>query len=249
MGSRRDRSGVVSRRVSFSQRRIFATKIFTRQQPAATVRPMNTPSYTVRRATVDDLGGLKILWERARLQVLDLEKRLTEFQLIVSDAGDLIGAIGLHLEGKQGKLHSGAFAQLEQADEFRPQLWERVQSVARNHGLVRLWTQDLAPFWREAGFAEVSPELLKKLPPGFGDAPGLWLALQLKEESAAALSIDHEFELFQAAQKEETERLMKLGRTMKFTVFIVLGLAVAIAAILAVRLVVRNPSLLSPGPR
>ena len=55
---------------------------------------MNFPAYTMRRATVDDLGGLKLLWERARFQVLDLEKRLTEFQLVVSNEGDLIGAIG-----------------------------------------------------------------------------------------------------------------------------------------------------------
>ena len=34
---------------------------------------MNSPEYTARRATVDDLSGLKILWERARFQVLDLE--------------------------------------------------------------------------------------------------------------------------------------------------------------------------------
>ena len=74
---------------------------------------MNEPQYNLRRATVDDLPGLKVLWERARLQVLDLEKRLTDFQLVVSDAGDLIGAIGLHIEGKQGQVHSEAFAQPE----------------------------------------------------------------------------------------------------------------------------------------
>src|SRR5439155_22788122 len=54
---------------------------------------MNAPKYAVRRATVDDLGGLKQLWQRARLQVLDLEKRLTDFQLLSSDNADLIGAI------------------------------------------------------------------------------------------------------------------------------------------------------------
>src|SRR5256885_17260457 len=66
------------------------------------------------------------------LQVLDLEKRLTEFQLIVSDESDLLGAIGLHVEGKQGQLHSEAFTQPEQEDRFRAQLWERMQIVARS---------------------------------------------------------------------------------------------------------------------
>src|SRR5213082_2724152 len=225
-----------SRRASSSQGRAFAIKIFTRRPLRNTLPGMDSPSYSARRATVDDLGGLKILWERARLQVLDLEKRLTDFQLIVSEAGDLIGAIGLHIEGKQGRLHSGAFTQPEQADQFRPRLWERIQTVARNHGLVRLWTQEGGPFWQEAGFTETSPEALKKLPANFGGAPARWLTLQLKDEHAAALSVEHEFELFQTAQKEETEKLMRLGRTMKFTVFAALGIAVAIGLVLVVKL-------------
>jgi len=210
---------------------------------------MNSPEYTARRATVDDLSGLKILWERARFQVLDLEKRLTEFQLIVSDGGDLIGALALHIEAKQGLLHSGAFAQPEQEEQFRPQLWERIQSVARNHGLNRLWTQEGAPFWLQAGFVEGSAETLPRLPPGFGDRQARWLTLQLKDENVAALSIEHEFELFQTAQKEETERLRRLGRTMKVTVFVVIGIVAAIGLLVIVRMAVKNPSLGIPGPR
>ena len=210
---------------------------------------MNSPEYTARRATVDDLSGLKILWERARFQVLDLEKRLTEFQLIVSDAGDLIGALALHIEAKQGLLHSGAFAQPEQEEQFRPQLWERIQSVARNHGLNRLWTQEGAPFWLQAGFVEGSAETLPRLPPGFGDRQARWLTLQLKDENVAALSIEHEFELFQTAQKEETERLRRLGRTMKVTVFVVIGIVATIGLLVIVRMAVKNPSLGIPGPR
>jgi len=210
---------------------------------------MNSPEYTARRATVDDLSGLKILWERARFQVLDLEKHLTEFQLIVSDAGDLIGALALHIEAKQGLLHSGAFAQPEQEEQFRPQLWERIQSVARNHGLNRLWTQEGASFWLQAGFVEGSAETLPRLPPGFGDRQARWLTLQLKDENVAALSIEHEFELFQTAQKEETERLRRLGRTMKVTVFVVIGIVATIGLLVIVRMAVKNPSLGIPGPR
>ena len=210
---------------------------------------MNSPEYTARRATVDDLSGLKILWERARFQVLDLEKRLTEFQLIVSDAGDLIGALALHIEAKQGLLHSGAFAQPEQEEQFRPQLWERIQSVARNHGLNRLWTQEGASFWLQAGFVEGSAETLPRLPPGFGDRQARWLTLQLKDENVAALSIEHEFELFQMAQKEETERLRRLGRRMKVTVFVVIGIVATIGLLVIVRMAVKNPSLGIPGPR
>ena len=211
---------------------------------------MNEPQYNLRRATVDDLPGLKILWERARLQVLDLEKRLTDFQLVVSDAGDLIGAIGLHIEGKQGQVHSEAFAQPDQDAKFREQIWERIQVLARNHGLVRLWTREGARFWQQqVGFAEASAELAGKLPASFGDAAGRWLMLQLREENLSVLSIEREFELFQVSQKQETEKLMQLGRTLKLITVVVLGVALLIGGFFVVKLVIRNPSLLSPGSR
>ena len=210
---------------------------------------MNEPQYSLRRATVDDLPGLKVLWERARLQVLDLEKRLTDFQLVVSDAGDLIGAIGLHIEGKQGQVHSEAFAQPEQDAKFRDQVWERIQVLARNHGLVRLWTREAAPFWQQqAGFAEVSPELSAKLPASFGDAPGRWLMVQLREENPAVLSVEREFELFQVSQKQETEKLMQLGRTLKLITVVVLVIVLLIGGVFLAKMVMNNyPSLLSPG--
>ena len=211
---------------------------------------MNEPQYNLRRATVDDLPGLKILWERARLQVLDLEKRLTDFQLVVSDAGDLIGAIGLHIEGKQGQVHSEAFAQPDRDTKFREQIWERIQVLARNHGLVRLWTREAAPFWQQqAGFAEASAGLVEKLPASFGDAPGRWLMLQLREEHLSALSVEREFELFQASQQQETAKLMQLGQKLKFITMCSLGVVLLIGLIFLLKLVIKNPSLISPGAR
>ena len=211
---------------------------------------MNEPQYHLRRATVDDLPGLKILWERARLQVLDLEKRLTDFQLVVSDAGELIGAIGLHIEGKQGQVHSEAFAQPEQDAKFRDQVWERIQVLARNHGLVRLWTQEAAAFWQQqAGFAEAPAALAEKLPASFGHAPGRWLMLQLREEHLSALSVEREFELFQASQQQETAKLMQLGRKLKFITMCSLGVVLLIGLIFLLKLVIKNPSLISPGAR
>jgi N-acetylglutamate synthase-like GNAT family acetyltransferase len=211
---------------------------------------MSEPQYSLRRATVDDLPGLKLLWERARLQVLDLEKRLTDFQLIVSDGGDLIGAIGLHIQGKQGQVHSEAFTQPEQDAKFRDQIWERIQVLARNHGLVRLWTRETAPFWQQqAGFAEASAELAGKLPPSFGDAPGRWLMLQLRDENLSALSVEREFELFQVSQKQETEKLMQLGRTLKLITMVVLGVVLLIGGFFVVKVMINNPSFLTPGSR
>ncbi len=211
---------------------------------------MTEPQYSLRRATVDDLPGLKVLWERARLQVLDLEKRLTDFQLVVSDAGDLIGAIGLHIDSKQGQLHSEAFAQPEQDSKFRELVWERIQVLARNHGLVRLWTQEPGPFWQgQAGFAEASPELIGKLPASFGSTPARWWMLQLREENLSVLSVEREFELFQVSQKQETEKLMQLGRTLKLITIVVLGFVLVVGGFFVVKVLIKNPSLLTPGSR
>ena len=45
---------------------------------------MTASTNRVRRATLDDLGALKPLWTSMRLPAADLEKRLTEFQVIES---------------------------------------------------------------------------------------------------------------------------------------------------------------------
>ena len=105
---------------------------------------MNPPSHQVRRATLDDLQALVALWQVAGLPALELEKHFTDFQVVARTDGPLIGAIGLHVQGHHGKLHSEAFFHPEQQDEFRPQIWERIQMVARNHGLTRLWTRESA---------------------------------------------------------------------------------------------------------
>jgi len=211
---------------------------------------MDPAEYTLRRATVDDLVGLRILWERAHLQVFDLEKRLTEFQIAVSSTGDLMGAIGLRIDGKQGLIHSEALTQPEDEDSFRQLLWERIQIVARNHGLVRLWTEEPAPFWTHRGFQAVDSETIKKkLPAGFGDAGKPWLALQLREESVAALSLEHEFEIFQAAQKEGSDRLMRQAQKMKTVAYVLLAIAILAAAFFLGRIIIKDPSIFTGGGR
>ena len=200
---------------------------------------MNPPGVSVRRATVEDLGGLKLLWERARLQVLDLEKRLTEFQLAVSPAGDLLGAVGLHISGKEGLLHSEAFSQPEESESLRLLLWERVRNLARNHGLVRMWTREAASFWLQAGFAETTSEPLKRLPATLGDPRKRWLALQLREETAPTLSLEHEFELFQQASRASTEEVMaqaqKLRTAANVIAWVALGAALLVVGFYGLR--------------
>ena len=206
---------------------------------------MQSPGFTIRRATVEDLSALKQLWRQAGLSVLEEERHLTEFQVMLSPDGGLIGAAGLHLNGKQGKIHSEAFTKPEHEESFRPHLWERLRSVARNHGLTRLWTLENSPFWhREAGFALAGEDQLKKFPAGFGDRHAPWQTLQIKDESIAAVSLEHEFELFQQAQKESTDQVLRKARQLKVLAYILMIPVLAVVAYVIIGVVQRGPNLL-----
>jgi N-acetylglutamate synthase-like GNAT family acetyltransferase len=210
---------------------------------------VDAPQRIVRRANVDDLPGLKLLWERARLQVLDLEKHLTEFQLVATPACDLIGVIALHVDSKQGRMHSEAFTHPDEADEARPFLWERIQNLARNHGLTRLWTLEASPFWHQAGFIEADTHLLEKLPAGFGDRHSRWFTLALRDDNAQAISIEKEFELFQQTQRTNTEQVLTQARRLKAVAYL-LTLVVAAIALAGLFFVLfkSNPRQLPRGP-
>ena len=177
---------------------------------------MPPPTHHVRRATVDDLPPLIALWRVAGLPVLELERRLTEFQIVVRSDGPLIGALGLRVQGHYGLLHSEAFFHPETEDEFRPHLWERLRSVARNHGLTRLWTEEDAVFWHQTGFEPPTKEQLERLPKEFGDAHSPhWHTLQLRDEAALTRSLEQEFELFRVTQEEQSEKVMRQARVLK----------------------------------
>lgn len=178
----------------------------------------------VRRATIDDLPKLAPLWRAEGLATHDLEKRFKEFQVVEGPGGEIMGAVGLQISGQDGRLHSEAFAHPEHADELRPRLWERVQMIANNHGLVRVWTQLESPFWHHTGFNIASTDLAARLPGAFvGDHHRPWTFYQLRAEGAPAISLDKEFAMFREAERERTEKMFRQARALKL-----------IAAVLAV---------------
>src|SRR6476620_4495932 len=107
---------------------------------------MEPSNCRVRRATLDDLPQLTAFWQGMQLPIPELSKRITEFQVVEGPDAKIIGMIGLQVAEKQARIHSESFADFAQADQLRPLLWDRIQSVARNHGLLRLWTREKAPF-------------------------------------------------------------------------------------------------------
>jgi N-acetylglutamate synthase-like GNAT family acetyltransferase len=182
---------------------------------------MTTSNLQVRRATIEDLPKLTVLWQQENLPVQDLEKRFKEFQVVENAGSELAAAVGLQVAGLEARLHSEVFAHPEQADAMRELLWERAQVVAQNHGLVRLWTQFSTPFWNHSGFRHAAPDVLAKLPQVFGGDPQPWQFLQLKEEVAAPVSLDKEFALFREMEKERTEKIFRQAKALKLVALVV----------------------------
>jgi hypothetical protein len=177
---------------------------------------MDLTGYQVRRATTEDLEELYSLWQFGQLPAPDLEKSFTEFQVVVAPSGALAGAIGMRLSGLEACLHHETFSDFGLADPLRPLLWQRLQNLARNHGIFRLWTQEPAPFWRHEGFAPANGELLGKLPAQFGDARRPWLSLQIKDERALPESIDREFARFREMEQERTQRMLQRATSLRW---------------------------------
>jgi hypothetical protein len=95
---------------------------------------MNPSDFRVRRATLDDIGALRALWESMRYPTGDLERRLTEFQVVEGPGGEVVGALGFQIIERQARIHSEAFTDFAIADSMRPVFLKRIQSLAMNHG-------------------------------------------------------------------------------------------------------------------
>lgn len=208
---------------------------------------MNLLNFCVRRATLEDLSALLQLWSSMRFDADALAKRATEFQVAEDGNKIVVGAIGLQIVGKQGYLHSEAFTDFSVADQIRPLLLERIRTLASNHGLIRLWTRESAPFWRHSGLEQADGQALEKLPADWKNLGSGWLTLKLKEDVEDVLSGNAEFALFAEAEKRQTKKTLdraRLVRGIATGIAILLLAGVVIAAIYLLR---RNPNLTLPG--
>jgi len=208
---------------------------------------MDSTVLRVRRATTDDREGLKALWQSMLLPVDELEKRLTEFQVVESTDGRLLGAIGIQIVRQHAWLHSEGYLDFAYADQARQLFWERVQTLASNHGVFRMWTQESSPFWSQLGFRPASAGKLSELPPEWQPIRGDWFVLQLKDEEAIANALDKDFAAFMSAEKRNTERTYEQARTLK-NIITVIGFAIGILCFgFAAYLLIHRNSF-SPGP-
>ena len=173
----------------------------------------------------------------------ELEKRLTEFQVIETVGGQIAGAIGVQILRQHALLHSESYTDFSVADAARELFWERIQTIAAHHGVFRLWTQENSPFWTRWGFQPANAETLSRLPEEWKRSEEKWLTLQLKDEEAIA-ALDKELAQFRESEKQRTAQTLDQARTMTKTitviVFVIGIVLIGVAVFLFMR---RNPFL------
>jgi N-acetylglutamate synthase-like GNAT family acetyltransferase len=205
---------------------------------------VSSSNHRVRRATLDDIRQLTALWQSMQFPVEDLARRVTEFQVAEGADGEVLGAVGLQIAERQGLVHSEAFSDFALAEHLRPLLWDRLHAVATNRGLLRIWTQEQAPFWNHCGLLKADAEALQKLPAPWRGPSSAWLTLKLRDDVETVMSLDKEFSLFMQSEKQRTERVFQHARMFNTIVTLIAFVLLVAVAIWAARLFMRNPQLL-----
>jgi N-acetylglutamate synthase-like GNAT family acetyltransferase len=182
---------------------------------------MSPSNFRVRRATTDDFQSLKSLWNSMRLPADELERRLTEFQVVESADGQIAGAIGLQIVRQHARLHSEAYADFSLADAARQLLWERIQTIASHHGVFRLWTQENSPFWSSCGFRIVITESLVQLPEEWKRFEGKWYTLQLKNEEMITAAFEKHLAGSMDSGKRQAARISEKARIINTIIIVV----------------------------
>jgi N-acetylglutamate synthase-like GNAT family acetyltransferase len=182
---------------------------------------MTSARHRIRRAIIDDLPALRALWQAMHFSPADLEKQLLEFQVAESPEGAVEGALGIQVLRQHARLHSEGYADFSVADAVRELFWERVQVLAANHGVFRLWTQERSPFWTHWGFKVAAGGELDRLPPEWQAVPGPWLTLQLKDEDTINAVMEREMVAFKAYEGRSAAQAQEQTRTIKIVVTVI----------------------------
>jgi hypothetical protein len=192
---------------------------------------------------VDDRAALKTIWASMRLPADELEKRLTEFQVVENAGGEVVGALGFQILRQHALLHNESYSDFAVADAARELFWDRLQKLAANHGVFRVWTQERSPFWKSFDFRPPAAEVLARLPQEWeNEFTGGWLTLQLKNEAVISAALEKQFAPFMTGEKLETEKISEKAKTIN-TIITVAGFAIGILGIgIAIYLFIhRNP--------
>lgn len=205
--------------------------------------PTSLSGLSARRAAVEDLAALQALWMENGLPWEALGEYLNEFQVTVDDSGLITGAIGLLIEGGQALLHTEAVRPGTDADVSRAALWRRVQIVARNQGVERIWTQEDADYWRASGFSPVPPPLVERAPASFLKSADAWLACDLMDPERAKAMINEQLAIMEAQRLQAAEEFQRKVRIFRIAA-ILLAFGVLVLCVWLLYRVVQTPGML-----
>ena len=215
----------------------FALILESRGDPSE-VAPVELPALSARRATVEDLPSLRGLWQAAGLPWDQLDRFVTEFQVVPAsvDSDVLIGAVGFLVEGGDGLLHSEAVVADEAADETRAALWRRVQIIGRNQGVHRIWTQEDAAYWATCGFKAAGPEALAACKGSFLDRSASWLWFEYPAPETVKARLDEQMAIWQATRTQEAaalqERIRHYRNLAVLVATVVIGIMIVMLSII-----------------
>lgn len=178
---------------------------------------------------MEDLPALQGLWQGAGLPWDELEKFITEFQVVPGEEGVLLGAVGMLVDGNQALLHSEAVraSDDDDGDELRAALWRRIQIVARNQGVHRIWTQEDAPYWLASGFLPAPAADVASGGASFLDTTAEWSFFQLIDPSKAESLVQEQMAVWQATRTREAEEFQGKVKIFRGVAFLAFGIVVA----------------------
>lgn len=206
---------------------------------------MELPALSARRATVEDLPALQALWQIGGLPADELEKFLTEFQVVPGEGeGVLLGAIGLMVEGNDALLHSEALAPGDEGDEIRAALWRRLQIVARNQGIHRLWTQEDADYWRTGGFVAAPVETVAAATAAFVHKTATWMVCELIDPAKAKQLVTEQMAIWHATRAQEADELQNKIRAFRNASILIAAIVVVLMIGMVVFVLRQRPEIL-----
>lgn len=206
-------------------------------------RPVDPTPISARRAAVEDLAALQTLWQENGLPWEQLGGFLAEFQVAEDEDGLITAAIGLLIEGDHALLHTEAVRPNADADLARSALWRRVQIVARNQGVQRIWTQEDAEYWATAGFAPVPPPLVERAPASFLKSSEDWRACDLLDPERAKAMIHEQLAILEAERMQSAAAFQQKVRNFRLFAILLAFVVLLLCGWLLYR-IVQTPGLL-----
>jgi hypothetical protein len=180
-------------------------------------------NFHFRRATLEDLDVLRGLWQTALYAPMELEKHLTEFQLVEGDDGRLLGALGIRISGEEAWIHHEAFTHPTTES-----------AMFGNQGVHRVWTKEKADHWNFIGFRMPTSDEKPKFPSELGTSDRSLKVFPLRDFKAEKIIEKKMIEL-QASRFEEEAQSERRTRIVRIIAWSLAGFLMVLLAYFTIR--------------